>query len=210
MDDVDVQNVKESLQAFYDQDAQRRNEDSIQPWKLIERTRFLEELQEQGTVNNLLELGAGTGKDSLYFQNQGFAVTAIDLSPEMIKLCREKQLNAHVMDLTQLNFPPETFDAVYAFNSLLHTPKKELLEVLMGIRHIMKPKGLFYLGVYGGNEFEGIWQEDWGEPKRFFAYYTDKALLEIVSDIFELVYFRQVAVERGVDFHFQSSILCKS
>jgi ubiquinone/menaquinone biosynthesis C-methylase UbiE len=202
--------IKESLRVFYNQDAQRRNESSTESWKLTERTRFLEELQQQDTGNNLLELGAGAGKDSLYFQDQGFTVTAIDLSPEMVKLCKEKQLNAHVMDFTQLSFPAETFAAVYAFNSLLHTPKKALLEVLEDIRRVLEPKGLFYLGVYGGNEFEGVWQEDWSEPKRFFAYYTDKALLEIVSSLFELVYFRRVAVERGADFHFQSIILRKN
>lgn len=204
------QTIKESLRVFYNQDAQRRNESSSEPWKLTERTRFLEELQQQGIGKDFLELGAGTGKDSLYFQEQGFTVTAIDLSPAMVELCKEKQLNAHVMDFTQRELPPETFDAVYAFNSLLHTPKKELSLVLTNVHRVLKPKGFFYLGVYGGNEFEGVWQEDWAEPKRFFAYYTDKALLEIVTDVFELVYFRQVVVERGVGFHFQSLMLRKS
>jgi SAM-dependent methyltransferase len=202
------QTIKASLRVFYDQDAQRRNESSLQPWKQTERKRFLEELRQQG-ANSLLELGAGVGKDSRYFQDQGLDVTALDLSPEMVKLCKEKHLNAFVMDFTQLEFPPETFDAVYAFNALLHTPKKDLANVLTNVRRVLKPKGLFYFGVYGGNEFEGVWQDDWAEPKRFFAYYTDKSLLEIVSRMFELVYFHQVAVERGADFHFQSFILRK-
>jgi SAM-dependent methyltransferase len=204
----DVQSIKESLRVFYDQDAQRRNEDSVAQWKLTERTRFLEKLQQQA-ARVLLELGAGVGKDSLYFQDQGFTVTAIDLSPEMVKLCKEKQLDAYVMDFTRLEFPPETFDAVYALNSLLHTPKKELLPVLAGVHRVLKPNGLFYLGVYGGNEFEGIWQEDWSEPKRFFSYYLDKTLIEMVSSVFELLYFHQVAVARSVGFHFQSLILRK-
>lgn len=202
------QNIKTSLRIFYDQDAQRRNESSLQSWKLIERTRFLEALRQQG-AGSLLELGAGVGRDSLYFQDQGLTVTAIDLSPEMVKLCKEKQLNALVMDFTQLEFSAETFDAVYAFNSLLHTPKKDLSNVLTNVRGVLKPSGLFYFGVYGGNEFEGVWQEDWTEPKRFFAYYTDKALLEIVSSMFELVYFHQVALERTANFHFQSLMLRK-
>jgi SAM-dependent methyltransferase len=206
---TDTQSVKVLLRAFYDQDARRRNESSSQPWKLSERARFLEELRRQG-AGSLLELGAGVGKDSLYFQDQGLTVTATDLSPEMVKLCKEKHLNASVMDFMQLDFPAETFDAVYAFNSLLHTPKKALPEVLTSIHRILKPNGLFYLGVYGGNEFEGVWQEDWAEPKRFFAYYTDKALLAVVSSLFELVYFHQVAVEREAGFHFQSFILRKA
>jgi SAM-dependent methyltransferase len=205
----EAQTIKASLQIFYDQDAQRRNESPSQTWKLTERARFLEALQQQN-AKRLLELGAGAGKDSLYFQEQGLKITAIDLSPEMVKLCKEKHLEASVMDFTRLEFPPETFDAVYAFNSLLHTPKKELTNVLTHVCRVLKPHGLFYFGVYGGKDFEGVWQEDWAQPRRFFAYYTDKALLEIISNMFELIYFRQVAVERGVDFHFQSLMLCKS
>lgn len=201
-----VKSIHDSLRVFYDKDARRRNESSTPTWKLLERMRFLETLK-QYQVTSLLELGSGVGKDSLYFQDQGLEVTAIDLSPEMVELCREKQLNAQVMNFMQLEFSSETFDALYSFNSLLHTPKKDLLEVLKNIHRVLKPRGFFYLGVYGGNDFEGIWQEDWAEPKRFFAHYEDKALLEIVGSLFELVYFHQVAVERGAGFHFQSLVL---
>ncbi len=168
----------------------------------------MEELQRQGT-RSLLELGAGTGRDSLHFQSKGLTVTSIDLSPEMVRLCKEKQLDAYVMDFATLTFPAESFDGVYALNSLLHTPKVELPQTLMGIHRVLKPNGLFYLGVYGGRDFEGIWQEDWNEPKRFFAYYRDEDLLDVIRTIFELVYFRRVTVERGADFHFQSIMLRK-
>lgn len=47
------------------------------------------------------------------------------------------------------------------------------------------------------------------EPKRFFAYYTDEALLVRVTRIFDLVSYRQVQAGRGEDFHFQSLVLRK-
>lgn len=113
------------------------------------------------------------------------------------------------MDFLHLDFPGRSFDAVYALNSLLHVPKADLPAVLSRVRDLLSPGGLFYLGVYGGNDFQGIWPDDRHEPKRFFAYYKDRDLLERVMTHFELVYFRQVAVsaERDAGFHFQSFVL---
>jgi ubiquinone/menaquinone biosynthesis C-methylase UbiE len=62
----------------------------------------------------LLEVGAGTGQDSIFFQVNGLAVAATDLSPGMVESCRRKGLEAYVMDLKDLSFPAESFDAAYA------------------------------------------------------------------------------------------------
>lgn len=80
----------------------------------------------------------------------------------------------------------------------------------MGIHALLKSGGLFFMGVYGGEDHEGILQTDSVRPKRFFASYTDAALLERVMAIFELLYFRQVDVGLGQAQHFQSLILRKS
>lgn len=196
------------LRSTYDKTARDRDTGKVSAWKVEERRRFLDTLKAEGK-RTLLELGAGPGRDALFFRDNGLEVTATDLSPEMVRLCQAKGLTAQVTDFMVLEFPAASFDAVFALNSLLHTPKKDLPDVLKGIRRVLKPGGLFYLGVYGGNDFEGVWPDDPLEPKRFFAYYTDKGLLECVADVFDLVDFRRVQVERGAGFHFQSLLLRK-
>lgn len=37
----------------------------------------------------LLDIGAGVGDDSVFFMESGFEVTAVDLSPEMIQICKK-------------------------------------------------------------------------------------------------------------------------
>jgi SAM-dependent methyltransferase len=49
-------------------------------------------------------LGYGPGRDAICFQNKGFDVTCVDISTEMIKLCKEKGLKAFVMDFENLDF----------------------------------------------------------------------------------------------------------
>lgn len=55
-------------------------------------------------------------------------VVATDLSPAMVGFCRQKGLDAHVMDFLHLDFPAGSFDAVYALNCLLHVPNADLPE----------------------------------------------------------------------------------
>ena len=120
-----------------------------EPWKLAERQAFRERLAPGA---RLLEIGAGTGQDSSYFQQEGFAVVAADLSAAMVERCRAKGIEAHVMDFLQLDFPAGSFDAVYAMNCLLHVPNHDLPAVLAVVRSILRPGGLFFLGVYGAND----------------------------------------------------------
>ena len=90
-------------------------------FKVDERRRFLDLLRNRGATS-LLEVGAGTGHDSLYFQGQGLRVLCTDLSPAMVGLCRAKGLDAQVADFLGLGVSPASFDAVYAMNCLLHVP----------------------------------------------------------------------------------------
>lgn len=203
---MEYQDVTAQLREAYDRSADDRNASSLAAWKLEERQRILTIFQAAG-VARLLEIGAGTGKDGLFFQDHGLAVVCTDLSPEMVRHCREKGLTAYVMDFLGLDFPPASFDAVYAMNCLLHVPKRDLPAVLQHIHSLLIPDGLFYIGLYGGADVEGVVPDDWHEPKRFFARYTDEQITQVVDPFFEVVEFRQIKVDHNETFHFQSLLL---
>jgi len=202
--------LRKNLREAYNRKARDRDRKKIQDWKLKERESFLSLLlQEQ--KETFLEIGAGTGKDSLYFQEHGLKVVCIDLSPEMVKLCKEKGLSAKEMDFGNLQFAPNSFDAVYALNCLLHLPKNELPSVLRTINSILKSNGLFYLGLHGGIDKEEVWEEDSYEPKRFFSFYEDEHLKRVLRDVFEIYSFTQIENNESEDgLHFQSVVLRKS
>jgi len=189
------------LRAAYDARAAWRDGLSKEPWKLAERKAFRERLA-PGT--RLLEIGAGTGQDSAYFQGEGIAVVAADLSPVMVEHCRAKGIEAHVMDFLHLDFPAGSFDAVFAMNCLLHVPNRDLPAVLTAVRAILRPGGTFFVGVYGGDESaEGPLDDDKHDPPRFFSWRTDEQLLGFAADArFAVEDFHSVDTGRG--FRFQS------
>jgi len=202
----DYQQVITSLRAAYSREsAEQRDNTEKEDWKVVERQQFFTLLQQEGKTS-LLEIGAGTGKDSLFFKDNGLRVVCTDLSPAMIDLCREKGLEAYVMDFLNLDFTPASFDAIYALNCLLHVPGADLPSVLQKIRDLLRPGGLFFLGVYGGIEKEGINESDYHKPPRFFSHHTDEFMQHVTARFFELVSFKAIALP-GKTMHFQSMIL---
>ena len=195
------------LREAYDRRAEERGTRPAPTWETGERDDFLALLQRERRTT-LLELGAATGVDAMAFQTHGFDVVCVDLSPRMVECCRTKGLVAHVMDVADLSFRADSFAAVYAMNCLVHVPESQVRGTLAHIRRVLTPGGLFYLGLYGGREFEGVWDQDHYEPKRFFRHYPDDDLRALVMDFFSLESFRRVP-HGWNGLHFQSLILRK-
>lgn len=198
--------VKEILRQSYNNFAHEREKSELQEWKKRPRDSFLELLINEGR-STLLDIGAGTGRDSKFFMNNKFDVMAVDLSDEMIRLCQEKGIESYQLDFHNLHQIGKKFDAVWSMNSLLHVEKASLNLVLEEIKNVLKPFGLFFMGVYGGEDSEGIWQDDKYTPHRFFSFYTDESIQKVVSDYFQVISFERI--ETGGKFHFQSIIMRK-
>jgi SAM-dependent methyltransferase len=198
--------VLAGLRAAYDSGASRREAMAKPPWKLAERESFVDRLREAGATH-LLEVGAGSGQDGLFFAESGLTVVATDLAPAMVEYCRAKGLDARVADVLSLGsvFEPGTFDAIYTANCLLHVPDADLPAALQTLAGLLRPAGLMYLGVWGGRDFEGHLDDEDHEPKRFFAWRTDERLLDFVARDFEVVEFH--TVEIGYQHHYQSLTL---
>lgn len=208
-----MKTIKSDLQAAYDADAERRAAAAgkREHWKLDARQAFVDLLKKENK-KTILEIGAGTGSDSKFFQNMGFDVLATDLSPEMAKTCALSGLNATCFDLYELERLGKKFDAIYSMNVLLHTPKKDLETVLTGISNSLEPKGVFFYGVYGGiDEEKTMVDKRKMDMPRFFSFLSDESLLAIARSKFEIIDFE--TIDFGSDIpglHFQSLFLRKN
>lgn len=187
--------------------ASERDAREKETFKVDERRAFLDLLRDRGATS-LLEVGAGTGQDSLYFQGQGLRVLCTDLSPAMVELCKEKGLDARVADFLGLGVPPASFDAVYALNCLLHVPTPDLARVLEAIGEVLAPGGLFYAGTWGGANEEGPMRDDHHHHPvpRFFAFRSDQLMRDTLAEHFHILSFTTFDVDAN---HFQSFVLEK-
>jgi len=59
---------------------------------------------------NILDLGCGTGEDAVHLQQSGLRVTAIDASPAMVRIARERGIAAQILPLEELEWLEGDFD----------------------------------------------------------------------------------------------------
>ena len=198
--------ILDRLRAAYDDGAAARRDATDKPgWRLDERAAFLDRLR-AAQARTLLEVGAGTGQDSAYFQAEGLTVTAVDIAPEMVARIRAKEVPAYVRDVLNLGFPERSFDAAYSVNTFLHVPNTHLPAALRAVRDVLRPGGLFFLGGYGGDAEEGVATDDRHEPGRFFSFRTDEQLLRHAAAEFEILDFH---LYEGAEVRFQALTLVR-
>jgi SAM-dependent methyltransferase len=190
----------DTLVKTYEKYAHERASHAPAEFKVQERSEFLKFLKVEGR-ETLLEIGCGPGQDAQFFQSQGLRVLAVDNTPAMVKLTAEKGVSAQVLDCYDLGGINECFDAVYTMNCLLHIPKRDIDQVLRLISERLNENGLMYLGLWEDQDFEGIWEHDQYEPKRFFSFWKVEALLEVLQRAFRLEYYRRLEPREGKIFN---------
>lgn len=197
--------IRNKLNLTYNKYSEFINKAPLEKWRCEIRDNFLYTLYDNN-VKTILELGCGSGKDAMFFKSHGLSVTCIDLSEKLVEICKAKGLKALLLDYYQLESLHERFDCVYAQNSLLHVPKKDIDLILSKINNCLLPGGIFYFGVFGGIESEGTWEDDFYDPPRFFSSYEDETIKNVVSKHFSLIHFEIYNIPDS-KFHYQLLIM---
>lgn len=193
----------------YDGVAAVREERGEDAWRWPIAERFLEKMRAEGKTR-IFEIGAGVGYTSRWFADHGLYVVATDLSPAQVELCRAKGLDAHVRDMYELGFPADSFDAAWAMNCVHHIPNADFPGVLQGIADVLVPGGLFYVGVWGGVDDEGVAEDDFYLPARFFSLRSDETLRAFFEQLFTVELFEVFSPGDEPDpdgLHMQSFVL---
>lgn len=206
---MDIISFKENIKNYYNREAALRDSKSVKAdWKIKVRENFYN-LAKQENKKTLLELGAGAGYDSRFFIDNGLTVIAVDLSGEMIKKCREKFIEAYELDFYNLSSLNKKFDCIYAINTLLHVPKVDLYHVLNEINLVLDENGLFYMGVYGGEDTENEFiKSDVSDVPRLFSFHSANSLKTTLENFFQILNFESFDIGTGTDI-FHSIIMRK-
>ena len=113
---------------------------------------FLAELP-RGT--RILDVGCGSGRDTLAFKNKGYHVDAIDYSEELVKKAtRLTGIPIKLQSFYEID-ADEAYDGIWACASLLHCERYRLTEVLEKMLRALKPNGVIYMSFkYGDSDRE--------------------------------------------------------
>jgi SAM-dependent methyltransferase len=126
--------------------------------------RLAQSLPSKATV---LDLGCGAGVPVTQWLAQRFKVTGVDVSTRQLELARQYVPNATFVkaDMSTLDLPPETFDGIVAFYSIIHVPRAEQPDLVRRVYRWLRPGGEF-LATWSLAAWEGDDQDwaGWGAP----------------------------------------------
>jgi len=166
--------MKNSTINYYDLNAKKYLDSTINIKVSEELENFCLNLKPGAKI---LDVGCGSGRDSLHFIQNGFNVVSIDASSELAKLASEQiKQQVIVKKIEDLDFKNE-FDAVWCMASLLHLKKEALPLAINNCIKALKSEseGLFFASFKNGNG------SAYDENGRFFSYYQQEELKEILE-----------------------------
>ena len=182
---------RRTVEAGYDRIAERylATKDPEDPQTLAALEELARELRTGAAV---LDLGCGAGVPvTRWLVENGFAVTAVDLSERQLELARRFAPGATFVksDMGDLSLAPETFGAVVAFHSIIHLPRERHPALLADIYRWLEPGG-YFLATLTVTDFEGEesdW-EGWGAAMRWSHYGAEANLRLLRGAGFEIQY----------------------
>jgi ubiquinone/menaquinone biosynthesis C-methylase UbiE len=186
----------------YDRTADGYEHGTADFWEKMPRPRFIEAFVVALDGPRVLDAGSGPGRDALMFHEYGLTPMCLDASAAMTRLSSKKGLPTVLGDFAHLPFRTAEFDGVWAYTSLLHTPKTRVGESLAEIHRVLKPGGIFGLGLLEGQGEEYRDVRNDGNP-RWFSYYTTKEVHELLERSgFELMYSGKITLGVMTSLHF--------
>ena len=161
---------------YYNLNAENFIENTQNVDMYLAQDRFLRLLDENASI---LDFGCGSGRDTRYFLDKGYQVTATDGSAE---LCRRASVFTGI-EVKEMMFEEldeiDTYDGIWACSSILHLPKIELLPVICKMCMALKDSGVIYTS-FKYSDFEGV------RNGRYFTDFTEDSFKEFIAKIPEL------------------------
>lgn len=113
---------------------------------------------------------------------EGREVTGVDISPGQIERARRNVPTASfvVADMTALEQPDASFDAVVAFYAMTHVPRSELPALLARIRQWLRPGGLL-VATMGVEDDPGTVEADWLGVEMYFSHFSARRNRRLVE-----------------------------
>ena len=111
------------------------------------------EYMERRPCRRILDLGCGNGRHGVYFAQQGFEVSAIDVSSEALIPCREwlrlEGLDADLRcgSVDALAYATGEFDVVVSYGVLDHVHTETAIKAMEEVTRVLKNGGLLHLNL---------------------------------------------------------------
>lgn len=174
--------ARNSTIAAYDRYAQIYDEEVIGFWDNFPRS-FIDCFISNLPGKRILNLGSGSGRDAILLRDRGLEVICLDASRSMVTMTSKLGFESHLADFSDINFPENSFDGVWAYTSLIHVLKNEARQVIKTTCGLLKQKGVFAIGVIEGDGAGMVERKTMPGAARYFKNYSSEELQELIEPL---------------------------
>jgi ubiquinone/menaquinone biosynthesis C-methylase UbiE len=178
-----VEGLKDTID-WYDKNAEKYADsaEQVPPIELLEK--FLSMLPQSP---NVLDAGCGPGRDSRLLHEKGAVVTGVDISKGLLQEATKRSEGVTYVegDITAMVFVDSIFDGVWSHASLVHLEAiEDVTKALSEFSRVLKSGGVLHVFVKAqtGNEKTAVVSDALSNHDRFFRYYTEQELRELVAN----------------------------
>lgn len=141
-------------------------------------------LDHAGRGRRLLDLGCGNGIPTTKILSERYRVTGVDISPVQIRNAARAIPRAQFIcaDMATVHFPPESFDAVCAFYSIIHLPRQEQADLFANIARWLRPNGLF-VGCLTATDMPADYSADWLGVPMYWSGFDSAHNRQMIRDV---------------------------
>jgi tellurite methyltransferase len=146
----------------------------------------------------VLDLGCGQGEDSLFLANNGFMVTAVDISEEVIdkmnKIKSELKLNNLELiraDIKDFEIEKNKYQVIICCNVLNFLNKDSAMDIVNRIKDNLAEGGYAIIEVFTEKDPSFITEH------RFAGYFKEQELLQIFSGFKIIHYLENIILDLG-------------
>lgn len=188
-------NYKETVKAGYNAIANRYLDERARDSEDVLLIRnLIESLPDDATV---LDAGCGAGIPIARILSWRFKVTGVDFSEAQIELAKQNVPEATFLcaDMTQLDFPANSFDGICSYYAIIHIPREEHESLLKSFYRMLKPNGHALLCLGAENLIDDI-DENYLGTRMYWSHYDADTYLKMLKDCgFSLVWSKFVGDE---------------
>ena len=108
-------------------------------------------LKWRNKFHSILDIGAGKGRHALFFAENGFKVSAVDLSESSVSFItneakkRNLTIDVNIADMTNLPYEEKKFDCVICFHTIYHTDFVGVKKAIDEIHRVLNENGEAYI-----------------------------------------------------------------
>jgi ubiquinone/menaquinone biosynthesis C-methylase UbiE len=143
----------------------------------------------------VLDAGCGAGVPVAQILSQKFHVTGVDFSESQIELAMQHVPNAQFIceDMTRLNFPDATFDAISSYYAIIHIPREEHQVLFVNFHRMLKPFGIALLCL-GMESIGDDIDENFLGTRMYWSHFDSETYLQMLKETgFSVIWSRRVA-----------------